>query len=185
MKFNTHCRLEGTHAFLSPSKYHWVSYDEEKLRSAYSKHEAAKRGTDTHEFASQAIRLGIKLPKTPKTINLYVNDAIGFQMETEVVLFYSSNCYGSADAICFRQGVLRIHDLKTGHVPVSMTQLEVYSALFCLEYDVRPNDIDFELRVYQRDEVLIHTPKKEDIMFIMDKIITFDKIVEEMKGKLQ
>lgn len=181
MNFNTHYDLEGQHAFLSASKYHWVNYNEEKLALTYSKYLAAQQGTQLHEFASMCINLGIKLPKSKKTLNMYVNDAIGFQMKTEQPLYFSENSFGTADAISFKKKVLRIHDLKTGSTPTSIRQLEVYAALFCLEYKTNPNDIDMELRIYQSDEVLIHEPPTEDIMYIMDKIITFDKQIETMK----
>ena len=118
---------------------------------------------------------------TKKTLNLYVNDAIGFKMETEQTLYYSDNCFGTADAISFKQNMLRIHDLKTGVSPRSMRQLEIYTALFCLEYGKNPNEIDVELRLYQTDEVLIHVPAPEDILYIMEKIITFDKKIEQLK----
>lgn len=181
MNFNKHFDLEGQHAFLSASKYSWVNYDEEKLANAYSKYQAAQMGTRLHEFASESIRLGIKLPKTSKTINMYVNDAIGFNMTTEQPLYYSENCFGTADAISFKQKFLRIHDLKTGSSPTSMHQLEIYTALFCLEYNIKPGDIDVELRIYQNDEKVIHEPQVEDILYIMNKIIVFDKQIDKMK----
>lgn len=183
MNFNKHSNLEGAHAFLSASKYHWVNYTEEKLASAYTKYLAAQRGTRLHEFACECIRLGIKLPKTKKTLNMYVNDAIGFKMQTEQTLYYSDNCFGTADAISFKQNMLRIHDLKTGVSPTSMRQLEIYTALFCLEYNKNPNDIMVELRLYQTDEVLVHVPAPEDILYIMEKIIVFDKQIDKLKGE--
>ena len=64
MNFNKHYNLEGHHAFLSASKYHWVNYDEEKLSLAYSKYMATQLGTRLHEFARECIELGIKLPRT-------------------------------------------------------------------------------------------------------------------------
>ena len=62
-----------------------------------------------------------------------------------------------------------------------MEQLEIYAALFCLEYKVKPADIEIELRLYQNNEVLYHTPTAEDIVPIMDKIITFDKVIQKIK----
>ena len=122
MKFNKHWELEGKHAFLSPSQYHWVNYTDEKLLERYSNYRAAEMGTRLHAFAAEAIRLGIKLPKTRTTINLYVNDAIRFGMTPEQPLRYSDNCFGTADAILLdeRRNLLRIHDLKTGTHPASM-----------------------------------------------------------------
>lgn len=181
MNFNDHSKLEGKHAFLSASRYHWVNYDEEKLTNTYSNFLAAQMGTRIHNFAEESILLGIKLPHSRKTLNMYVNDAIGYRMEPEKVLFYSENCFGTADAICFRKNKLRIHDLKTGVSPASMKQLEVYAALFCLEYQHKPTDIRIELRIYQNDKVLCHEPYPEDILYIMDKIITFDKQIQTLQ----
>jgi len=181
MIFNEHSNLRGLHAFFSGSKYHWINYDEEKVRSVYLKSLAVKRGTRLHEFAQDAIELGIKLPKSKKTLNLYVNDAIGYRMTPEQVLYYSDNFFGTADAISFRKNLLRIHDLKTGETPGSVNQLEIYAALFCLEYDMKPHDINMELRIYQFDQALVHIPDPDDIFHIMDKIITFDKCIEDIK----
>ena len=181
MNFNTHLAIEGQHAFLSASKYHWINYDEDKLALSYSKYLATMQGTRLHEFACECIKLGIKLPKSKKTMSLYVNDAIGYKMATEQPLYYSENCFGTADSISFRQNLLRIHDLKTGITPASMRQLEVYTALFCLEYTVDPNSIGIELRLYQSDNVIVHTPPTEDILHIMDKIIVFDQKINKLK----
>ena len=182
MNFNKHFNVEGLHAFLSASKYHWVNYDEEKLATSFNRYQAAQMGTRLHEFACECIRLGIKLPKTKKTLNMYVNDSIGFKMETEQILYYSENCFGTADSISFKNNFLRIHDLKTGVNPSSVTQLEIYTALFCLEYDVNPNEIEIELRLYQNDEIVIHIPLIEDILYIMEKIIRFDKEIDKLKS---
>jgi hypothetical protein len=181
MNFNKHSDLVDQHAFLSASKYHWVNYDEEKLAVAFTKYLATQRGTRLHAFACECIRLGIKLPNSKKTLNLYVNDAIGYKMETEQPLFYSENCFGTADPISFRKNLLRIHDLKTGETPSSIHQLEIYAALFCLEYDVNPTTIQIELRLYQSDEVVVHEPPAEDILYIMDKIVKFDKEIDKLR----
>ncbi len=181
MNFNKHSALEGQHAFLGASKYHWINYDEEKVADSYAKYLAVQKGTILHDFAARCIALGQKLPKSNKTLNLYVNDAIGFRMVPEQVLYFSENCFGTADAISFRNDFLRIHDLKTGVTPAHMEQLKVYAALFCLEYKVAPKDIGIELRLYQNDEVLCHSPSAVDITPIIDKIITFDKIINKLK----
>lgn len=181
MKFNEHWELEGRHSFLSPSNYHWVNYSDDKLQERFLNHLATERGTRLHALAKELIDLGVKLPRSNKTLNLYVNDAIGYKMQTEQPLFYSVNCFGTADSISFRKSLLRIHDLKTGQTPASMTQLEVYSAIFCLEYGVLPSDIDIELRIYQNDQVLVHEPESVDILFIMDRIVSFDKLIENLK----
>lgn len=183
MHFNNHSNLEGAHAFLGASKYHWINYDEEKVAESYSKYLATLKGTELHEFAASCIRLGQKLPKSRKTLNSYVNDAIGFHMTPEQVLFYSENCFGTADAITFKNNLLRIHDLKTGQVPAHMEQLEIYAALFCLEYKFKPADIEMELRIYQSDDILVFNPTVEHIAPIMDKIITFDKVIDRIRDQ--
>lgn len=181
MIFNNHSNLLGSHAFLSASKYHWINYDPEKLAISYKNFLAVQKGTELHEFAAQCIKLGQKLPKSKKTLNMYVNDAIGFNMTPEQVLYYSDNCFGTADSISFRNNLLRIHDLKTGEIPAHMEQLLIYAALFCLEYKVKPGEIQFELRIYQTDDILICNPTAEDILPIMDKIISFDKVINNIK----
>lgn len=181
MIFNNHYSLEGKHAFLGASKYHWINYDEDKIVDSYNKFQATMKGTVLHDFAAQCIQLGQKLPKSRKTLNMYVNDAIGFKMEAEQVLYYSDNCFGTADAILFRNNTLRIHDLKTGVTKAHMEQLMIYAALFCLEYKKKPGDIEIELRIYQSNEIIVYNPTAEDILPIMDKIVSFDKVLTKMK----
>ena len=160
MIFNKHSALEGQHAFLGASKYHWINYDESKVAESYSKFLATQKGTELHDFAARCITLGQKLPKSQKTLNMYVNDAIGFKMVPEQPLFYSENCFGTTDAIAFRNRMLRIHDLKTGVIPAHMEQLEIYAALFCLEYKIKPADIEMELRIYQNNQILYENPRR-------------------------
>ena len=181
MRFNDHSKLSGLHAPFSPSKSSWLRYDDDKAVEVYSNKKANEMGTRLHAWAKETIDLGIKQPKSKKTLYAYVNDAIGFKMDTEVVLYYSDRFFGTADAISFRNRELRIHDLKTGKIPAHMEQLEIYAALFCLEYKIKPGDIDIELRIYQNDDILCHNPTAEDILPIMDKIISFDKIIDKMK----
>jgi hypothetical protein len=182
MNFNKHSNLIGEHAFLSASKYHWINYDEDKLLQTYLNYLASEKGTRLHELAKEHIELGIKMPNTKKTLNMYINDAIGYKMKPEQVLYYSDNCFGTADAISFRKNLLRIHDLKTGKIPASMNQLLIYTALFCLEYDVKPADIDVELRIYQNDQVLVHNPKVDEVAPIMSKIISFSRYIDKIKN---
>lgn len=180
MRFNQHTNLEGLHAPFSASKSSWLRYTDEKAMEVYATRKANEMGTILHDWAKRTIDLGIKQPRSQKTLYAYVNDAIGFKMSTEVVLFYSPRFFGTADAICFRNGVLRIHDLKTGKTRVKMEQLEIYAALFCLEYNIKPGDIEIELRIYQTDDIQVHNPTAEDILPIMDRIITLDKIIQRM-----
>ena len=177
MNFNQHLKLEGLHAPFSASKSSWLRYDDTKAIEVYRNLKMAQLGTRLHAWAKETIDLGIKQPRTKKTLNAYVNDAIGFKMSTEVVLFYSERFFGTADAISFRNGMLRIHDLKTGRTPVHMEQLEIYAALFCLEYKVKPAEIEMELRIYQNDEILYFNPEPEDISQIMNQIVHLDKLL--------
>ena len=183
MNWNKHSNIRGFHAFLGASKYHWLNYDEEKLITVYQKQQAVKRGVELHELASMCIDLGQRLPRSQKTLNMYVNDAIGFRMRTEQPLFYSENCFGTADAISFRQDILRIHDLKTGDTPAKMEQLEIYAALFCLEYGVKPAAININLRIYQNDDIISYDPDPDEITRIMDLIVYFDDIINKLKVK--
>lgn len=184
MNFNNHSKLEGKHAFLGASKYHWVNYDQDKLIAAYNNYLATERGTRLHAFAKEAIELGIKLPRSNKSLNAFVNDAIGYKMSPEQPLYYSDNCFGTADAISYDKGVLRIHDLKTGATPASLVQLRVYTALFCLEYHKKPGDIKIENRIYQSDQIFVDEQVLNDpapiIVPIIDKIISFDKLINKI-----
>lgn len=180
MNFNQHFRLNGLHAPFSPSQPSWLNYTDEKALDVYANKKAAEMGTRLHNWAKETIDLGIRQPRSKKTIYAYVNDAIGFKMDTEVILYYSDRFFGTADSISFRNGVLRIHDLKTGKTPVHMEQLEIYAALFCLEYKVKPTDIEMELRIYQNDEILYSNPEPEEIIEIMEKIIHLDKLLMDV-----
>lgn len=184
MNFNEHFKLKGKHAFLSPSNYYWLRYSPERMLEAFENSKAAERGTKLHDFAKQAIELGIKLPKRPQTtLSMYVNDAIGFMMSPEVTLYYSDFCFGTADAISFRKNVLRIHDLKTGVTQANMDQLLIYAGLFCLEYNVNPDKINTELRIYQFNEALIHIPETGEIRSICDRIREANTFLETNFGK--
>lgn len=181
MKFNNHKNLNGLHAVFSPSTVSWLRYDDDRALEVYANKKAAEMGTTLHRWAKETIDLGIKQAKSKKTLNAYVNDAIQYRMDTEVVLYYSDRFFGTADAISFRNNMLRIHDLKTGKNPASIEQLMIYAALFCLEYRVKPSDIDMELRIYQNDEILCHNATAEEIEPIMDLIIHFNKLIEQVE----
>lgn len=184
MNFNEHYNLVGKHAFLSASKYHWLNYDAAKLRTTYFNTLKRDEGTRLHAFASEAIKLNMKMARTKRAVNQFVNDAIGFRMESEQVLYYSDFCFGTADAISFKDGMLRIHDLKTGDIPASFKQLDIYCALFCLEYDVDPTKIEMECRLYQGTEVLVNVPEPQTVKDIMKKIEEFDLLLTKFVGEL-
>lgn len=182
MKFKRHFDLEGKHAFLGASQSSWLNYDLEHLRTRWFNEKARQEGTELHELAKTLIQKHIKLPKSRKTLNAYVNDAIGFDLQPEVLLYYSDNIFGTADAIRFddKKKFLRIHDLKTGVGKVHMEQLMIYAALFCLEYNIKPSEIEMELRIYQNDDVQVMKPEPNDIIPIIDKIISFDNYLDKL-----
>ena len=184
MRFNNHANLEGLHAPFGASTSSWLRYDDNKAIEYLRNLKAKELGTRLHEWAAETIKLGLKQPRSQKTIYAYVNDAIGFRMATEVVLFYSERFFGTADAISFRDNVLRIHDLKTGTKPVKIDQLLIYAALFCLEYRIKPGEIDIELRIYQNDAKEIYFPTADEILPIMDKIVHLDKILLNAEGRV-
>ena len=77
--------------------------------------------------------------------------------------------------------MLRVHDLKTGTRAAHMEQLLVYAALYCLEYRVKPRDIEIELRIYQNDEVVFDRPTAADIAPVMDGIVTRNKLLSRIR----
>lgn len=183
MKWHNHSSLKDAHAFLSPSNYHWLNYDDEKLIATYKNVKAKELGTRLHALAKEHIDLGIKMPNTKQTLNMHINDAIGYRMDAEVIMFYSSYCFGTADAIGYndKKRILRIHDLKTGTIPANMKQLYIYAAVFFLEYgeeyNITPADVTIELRIYQNDDITKECPAAEDIQDIMDDIIHKDYVL--------
>lgn len=201
MNFHDHSDLRGTHASFGASQYSWLSYDSEnKIVDRYLASFAPKLGTTLHEYARQRINNHLKMSKydsfavvnfllenkIPKpiinieaimdTIVPYVNDTIKYRMIPEQVLYFSDYFYGTTDAIGFNEKTktLRIHDYKSGQTPAKMEQLDIYAALFCLEYFMRPEDINIELRIYQSADVLVHNPEVDEVRDVMTKIETFN-----------
>ena len=208
--FEKHPELRGKHATLAPSQPYWLRYDKEQLYQKYVSSYAQSMGTSLHELAETLIANGLKLKKNdeltvlshllgdgiPRNVidmdriygNLrnYVNDGIGYKLTPEQILYYSPYCFGTADAISFRNNFLRIHDLKTGTQPAKMEQLLVYAALFCLEYKIKPGDIDVELRIYQNEEIIHDEPTAEDILPVMDCIVQHSRMMEQIhEGELR
>lgn len=211
MNFNDHSKLNGVHAPFPASQPYWLGKTFEENVERYNSKWIPTIGTVSHAFAQTMISKRIKLNKSDmklyrlylldnKTqcipcsivdgidlesifLNLipYINDAIGYRMSPEVILYYSSRFFGTADAIAFDKNMmLRIHDLKTGRIQAKMEQLLVYAALFCLEYNIRPGDILTELRIYQNGEITYFEPTVDDILPVMDQIQTQDRLFEEM-----
>lgn len=209
MLWNDHSRdiPKGSHAFLGASKYSWLNYDEEDLELAWKRSFAQMMGTSLHELAANLIENRIKLSSRdthlvlyhlledgiPRSvINLdtimanlipYVADGIGYRMKVEQPLVYSENVFGTADSIIFddKKSLLRIHDYKSGTTLAHLEQLEIYAALFCLEYEFKPGEIEFELRIYQNGDQLIGNPKANNILPTMERIRKFDKMIEKFK----
>jgi len=113
MIFNKHLNFEGSHAFLGASKYHWVNYDDEKVALSYLRFLAVRKGTELHDFAERCINLRQRLPRSKKTLNSYVNDAIGFRMIPEQGLEFTNNCYGTADSISFNNKILSLFNTES------------------------------------------------------------------------
>jgi hypothetical protein len=189
MDFNDHSNLRGLHAFLSPSNYHWLNYDRQKMKARLSSHQAAARGTRIHSWANEAIRLGMRQRPRGNHIERYINDGIGFRMMTDFVIFYSPDAFGEADCLSFREEkgklTLRVHDLKTGLVKAGMTQLKVYAAYFCLEYDEKPEDIVVITQIYQNDKVISETVDPAEIRKIMERTKEADRWVQEDRKELE
>lgn len=181
MRFTNHWQVEGKHAFLGASKHHWINYDLEKMERIWENKFASERGTRLHNLAAFCIREKVKLADNGTTLSMHVNDAIGFRMYPEQVLYYSDNCFGTTDAVSYRDQKLRIHDLKTGVHAGNPDQIKIYDALFCLEYGVNPYDIEMLGRIYQNDQIFEFTADPAEIKEIMKKIEKFDKRIEEMK----
>lgn len=188
MNFNRNSKLIGQHAFLSPSNYHWLDYDEEKLARVYHQKQQAALGDKLHQYAQMAINLRQKQPDNGTTMSRYVNDAIGFRLKAEVPLFYSADCFGTADACGIRQErkdgwVLRISDLKTGTSPSSMKQPLIYAGLFFLEYKnlFKPEDVRTVLRIYQNDQFEELLPDMADILMVMSRIKTQAALVANLR----
>lgn len=180
MHWNRHLGLQGEHAFLSPSSYHWINYTRDRLEERWTAAQAGAYGIMQHEYAKREIEAR-RRSNMMSTIGMYINDAIRYRMSCEQVLFYSEHCFGTVDAISFRGKLLRIHDLKTGITRTSVHQLEVYAALFCLEYNVDPFSIRIELRIYQSDEVARWDGDPEDVATIMARIVEFDQVLNQLR----
>lgn len=205
MNWNRHSNLEGSHAFLSASKYSWLNKTDKEIVEAYENSFAQSIGTLLHAYAADSIRFREKLRRTdaksvkfdlmrrgipefaidiqavfPNLMN-YVNDAVGYQMDPEILLYYSDLCFGTADCIQLTGDTLRIHDLKTGTTVAKMDQLLIYAGLFYLEYSYKPERFRTELRIYQNGEVIVHEPEVDELREVMNAIVTKDRVLQKLK----
>lgn len=181
MHFTRRPELEGRHAHLSPSKYSWIRYDDDKFEQSYLKRLKSLRGTKEHEYAAMAIELGMRQPATKTTLNMYINDCIRWKMYPEVDLYADDLFFGHADAAGFRKGVFRVSDYKSGETPTSMDQLKCYVALFCIEFEMSPFEFAAEMRIYQYNEIREELADPHEIMIIIDRWKTFSKRAEQMR----
>lgn len=185
MIFNKHSRLEGQHALLSASKYHWLNYDDDKLERFFDHHMTAARGTKLHDYAKKAIDLEIRQKDDPPTtLSLYINDAIDYEMTPEQVLFYTDYAFGTADAVSYWDHFLRIHDLKNGESPASFKQLYTYAGYFCLEYDLSPIEINGELRIYQHNQAYAQIIDVDVLTHVVDRLVYANRRYLERRKEL-
>jgi hypothetical protein len=188
--FRSHPRLEGSHAFLSASKHHWLRYSDEKLIESLNTASAAARGTRLHAWAAEAIQLGRRQPEDHDVLSEYINHALDYEMTPEQLLFYTIHAYGTADTIGFEPyishpkfaGFLRIHDYKSGVTKTSEDQLYVYAGYFCHEYRFRPFEIEGELRIYQGDDVRIYELDREHLGYVYDRLEYANAIVDKRRS---
>lgn len=197
MEWIPHWNLQGKHAFLSPSGYSWLGYDEDKMARSYENKQNTARGTALHELASQLIMSKTELAPKKKALNLFVNDCIRDNMSSEVLLYYSDYCFGTADGIKWDSdnNELRIYDLKTGVSKPSFKQLDIYAALFCLEYGVNPKKITIIQRLYQgngyseqvilKDKARLEDENDGNIAWIMDHIKKMSKVLQEKEDEIR
>jgi hypothetical protein len=146
---------------------------------------ASLEGVEQHRYAAVCIEERIVQDDETTTVGMYINQCIQYRMSAEIVLFYSPNAFGTVDAIAYRHRRLRISDLKTGVSRTSEHQLEVYTALFCLEYEIDPFSMrEIELRIYQDGSVRTYYADPYFIKGIMDKIVKFDSILNTLREEV-
>lgn len=181
MIWSSYSQLEGKHAMLSPSKPAWLNYDDEKTLASYESFKAAQHGTELHALAAKMIKMGIRPQDDGSTFSMYVNDAINYRMRPEQQLLATELAFGTADAIIYRQNILRIHDLKTGLNETSWWQLRTYAAYFCIDYEKNPFNIDqIVLRIYQNQEIKEEVADPDVITHIMEKAKRDTKLLMEL-----
>ena len=212
MKWNDHKDFEGKHAFLGASQWRWLTWNDTTLTERFYNQYSQLIGTVVHELAKDCISSGMKLHKSDKHLiemymyknfipkfaydsdyiltNLipFVNDAIGYHMRSEVVLFYSVNAFGTTDAISYneKEQILRIHDYKNGTTPSHIEQLMIYAAYFCLEYSIAPTSLQhIYLRIYQNCEFVEVEPDPMQIEKIMKLAKERDLHLQDLKGAIK
>lgn len=164
-----------------------------KLKNRVSNIKEIEKGVKTHiydkyaktpEYRDMLLSNIYYLPgEIYPTVKLFVNDCIGYRMQSEQKVGYSEFFWGTADAIRCVDNRLQVFDLKTGTRPAKMTQLCVYAALYCLQEHMKPDQLsEIETRIYQMGEVIVDNPPSDIIYDIMHKISDFDAVVNKFKG---
>ena len=69
MNFVKHSNLEGLHAPFAASQSAWLRYDDDKALDVYRNKKAKELGTRLHAWAKETIDLGIKQPRSSKTLS--------------------------------------------------------------------------------------------------------------------
>ena len=191
MIWNRHSNLEGSHAFLSASKYNWITKTNEELVQAYTNSYSQTIGTLMHAYAADSIKFREKLRKSDargakfdlmrRGVPEFAIDIRSFFPTVMAYVNDSDLCYGTADSITVSNDILRIHDLKTGVTPAKTDQLMVYAALFFLEYPYKPERLRTELRIYQMDDIIVREPEVEEIREVMNAIVEKDRVLQKLK----
>ena len=175
------------HSFASGNIKAYESYDEENLddvRKGFRNYVRGRYPLDQDKTASLACMFLDNMRYVPEeswlSVAQFINDGCQYKMNSEQPLWYSDNAFGTTDAISFYRNKLRIHDLKTGDTPAKLMQLNIYAALFCLEYHKQPDQIKIELAIYQFGNVTKESPDPKDIRDLMDLIVEDDRVLNLM-----
>lgn len=175
------------HSFASGNIKAYESYDEENLddvRKGFRNYVRGRYPLDQDKTASLAFMFLDNMRYVPEeswlSVAQFINDGCQYKMNSEQPLWYSDNAFGTTDAISFYRNKLRIHDLKTGDTPAKLMQLNIYAALFCLEYHKQPDQIKIELAIYQFGNVTKESPDPKDIRDLMDLIVEDDRVLNLM-----
>lgn len=114
----------------------------------------------------------------------FINDSIGFRMDSEKRLYLSDNFFGTSDATMYypNENLLRIMDLKTGSRPAKMTQVYIYAALYCHANNLNPLQTNFETRIYQNAEIRMEQPAGENINDILKNILHKNELIKKFEG---
>ena len=178
-------------AELGTEIHEWVSI-QIQLGQTVSSPRAAEKGVRTHIFTKYQSApdyrdvLIFSLDFLPAavfgTVKSFVNDAVGFRMNSEEKIEYSSLFWGTSDAVKFSNNELLVFDLKTGAKPAKTDQLLVYAGLYCLQHNHKPSKLKTELRIYQNNEILVNEPEPEVIQDVMDRIVHKNKVLTKFLG---